>query len=672
MKKYLLFLQSILFLSNVLFSQTKIDSALNLMNVDSIHDTTKLWNLYEVSTTFVYENPDSTNKLLDIGLNYLKSSNQLFQLDSNQRMVKDLFRKFYFNAKGICFYVLDRQSECLDMWLRTEKIVKRQKDSNFLLRITNNLAIVYSLTDREEEALQIFKNQKKIYESKKDTGQIISVTRNMASMMSEMRVNKDSTILLLNYVLELAKKINRNKSLSGIYASLAVSYLDPSSKNTFNLSKSKKCLDSLLVYANRYNDNRNKVSYYEGMTQYYYYKNQYRPALKNANKAAKLSKKISGITSIQTLDLLYELHKKLKNYKKANSYLEQRIENKDSLDQLSAKEDVARYESEKEFAIKQQLDSLKYLDEIKLQQAETRAKEEEIRTQKIIEGVLFVGILLVIGFLGFVYKQLNTTKKQKLVIEQKQEEISDSINYAKRIQDAMMTSSVYLKDTLPKSFIFFKPKDVVSGDFYWIHKDQEENIFFTVADCTGHGVPGAFMSMIGTSLLNEIIIEKGIKETDKILVEMRAQIIKSLHQEEDGAQKDGMDISLCKLNMKKKTVEFSGAHNSLVHISGDELSTYRGDHQPVGLLLGDKKPFTKHKVKLNKDDMLYIYTDGYQDQFGGEKGKKYKGANFKKMLLKISRETEPKQLSLLEKDFVSWINNYEQIDDVCVMGVRII
>ena len=235
----------------------------------------------------------------------------------------------------------------------------------------------------------------------------------------------------------------------------------------------------------------------------------------------------------------------------------------------------------------------------------------------------------------------------------------------------MMTSSVYLKDTLPKSFIFFKPKDVVSGDFYWIYKDQQENIFFTVADCTGHGVPGAFMSMIGTSLLNEIIIEKGIMDTDKILFEMRTQIIKSLNQEEEGAQKDGMDISLCKLNMKNKTVEFSGAHNSLIHISEDELKTYRGDHQPVGLLLGDKKPFTKHKVKLKKDDMLYIYSDGYQDQFGGEKGKKYMAAKFKKQLLKMSKETEEQQLVMLDQEFSSWINNYEQIDDVCVMGVRI-
>ena len=460
-------------------------------------------------------------------------------------------------------------------------------------------------------------------------------------------------------------------ALTNIYANLALNYIDTNSKKTFSLDKAKSSLDSLILYANKQSDNESKILYYGTISEYYILKNQYNLALKNAKKGAKLSKQMTGLTSPELLSQLYEIHKKLKNYKKANLYLEEMVENKDSLEKLSAKEDITKYESEKEFEIKQQLDSLKYLDEIRIQQAETKAKEEEIRTQKIIEGVLFVGILLVIGFLGFVYKQLNTTKKQKLVIEEKQEEITDSINYAKRIQDAMMTSSDYLKDTLPKSFIFFQPKDVVSGDFYWIYKDQEENIFFTVADCTGHGVPGAFMSMIGTSLLNEIVIEKGIKDTNQILDEMRSQIIRSLHQEEEGAQKDGMDISLCKLNMKKKTVEFSGAHNSLVHISNDELNTYRGDHQPVGLLLGDRKPFTKYKVKLKKNDMLYIYSDGYQDQFGGEKGKKYMAAKFKKQLLKISNESTDKQINILEKEFESWSQNYEQIDDVCVMGVRI-
>jgi serine phosphatase RsbU (regulator of sigma subunit) len=670
MKKYfLLILISFLSYANV-FSQTAIDSALNNMNVDSIHDSTKIYKLYRAASSFAYENPDSSNKLLDIGLDYLQNSNQLFKTDSNLRVTKDFFRGYYYNLKGICFYLLNRERECLENWLKTEKIAKSQNDTSFMLRINNNIAIVYSTTGREKEALKIFTDQKEIYETKKDTAGIITSSINMSTLIK----NKDSIILLLNNALNLAQESSSNDhtDYTNIFANLAGTYLDTNSKKTFSLKKAKSCLDSLILFANEQSDVESKILYYGTISEYYMLKNQYNLALKNAKKGAELSKQMTGLTSPELLSKLYEIHKKLKNYKKANLYLEEMVENKDSLEKLSAKEDITKYESEKEFEIQQKLDSLKYLDEIKIQQAETKAKEEEIKTQKIIEGVLFVGILLVIGFLGFVYKQLNTTKKQKVVIEEKQQEISDSINYAKRIQDAMMTSSVYLKDTLPKSFIFFKPKDVVSGDFYWIYKDQEDNIFFTVADCTGHGVPGAFMSMIGTSLLNEIIIEKEIKDTDKILHEMRAQIIKSLGQEQEGGQKDGMDISLCKLNMKNKTVEFSGAHNSLVHVRDEELKTYRGDHQPVGLLLGDKKPFTKHKVKLKKNDMLYIYSDGYQDQFGGEKGKKYMAAKFKNQLLKISKETEDQQLSLLHKEFSSWIKDYEQVDDVCVMGVRII
>ena len=671
MKKNLLFLLAFLFFGNIFFSQTKIDSALNMMNVDSIHDSTKIQKLFDAASSFSFENPDSSIKLLDIGLKKIESSNQIFEKDTSEKLRKNYYRGYFYNSKGICYYLLNRESECLESWLKTEKIAKLDNDTNLLLRISNNIAIVYSTSGREKEALKIFKDQKKIYETKKDTGGIVTANINISTIIK----NKDSAVLLLNDALYLVQNSASNEhsdALTNIYANLASKYIDTNSKKTFSLDKAKSSLDSLILYANKQSDNESKILYFATISEYYILKNQYNLALKNAKKGAKLSKQMTGLTSPELLSQLYEIHKKLNNYKKANLYLEEWVENKDSIEKLSAKEDITKYESEKEFEIKRQLDSLKYLDEIRIQQAETKAKEEEIRTQKIIEGVLFVGILLVIGFLGFVYKQLNTTKKQKLVIEEKQQEITDSINYAKRIQDAMMTSLVYLKDTLPKSFILFKPKDVVSGDFYWIYKDQEQNIFFTVADCTGHGVPGAFMSMIGTSLLNEIIIEKDIKETDKILSEMRTQIIKSLHQEEDGAQKDGMDISLCKLNMKKKTVEFSGAHNSLIHISGDELKTYRGDHQPVGLLLGDRKPFTKYKVKLKKNDMLYIYSDGYQDQFGGAKGKKYMAAKFKKQLLKMSNESTEKQMTILEEEFESWSQNYEQIDDVCVMGVRII
>ena len=641
-------------------SQTKIDSAINIMNIETIHDSTKIQKLFDAASSLSYENPDSTIKLLDIGLKKIESSNQIFEIDSIENLRKNFYRGAYYNMKGICFWLLQRKSECLNMWLKAEKIAQIENDTNFLLRTNMNIAIVYSSTGKNKEALKIYNDLKKIFENKKDTVGMITASLNISTILKE----KDTVIQLMNSALELAYEFKGKNLLTNIYAILSATYLDTNSKNTFSLSKSKQSLDSLIHYATKQKNNEYKKFYYSTISDYYVLKNQYDLALINAKKGAELSKEMTGLISPEMLSTLYQIEKKLKNYKKAILYLEEMVENKDSLDKLSAKEDLAKYESEKEFEIKQKLDSLKHIDEIRIQQS-------EIKTQKAIEGVLFIGILLVISFLVFVYKQLNNTKKQKDLIEEKQAEINDSINYAKKIQDAMMTSTVYLKETLPKSFILFKPKDIVSGDFYWIYKDQEENIFFTVADCTGHGIPGAFMSMIGTSLLNEIIIDKGVKDTDKILGEMRSQIIKSLHQDEDGGQKDGMDISLCKLNIKKKLVEFSGAHNSLIHISEDELYNYRGDHQPVGLLLGDKKPFTKHEVKLKKNDMLYIYSDGYQDQFGGEKGKKYMGAKFKKQLLRINKESTEKQLILLEEEFKSWTHNYEQIDDVCVMGVRI-
>ncbi len=288
-------------------------------------------------------------------------------------------------------------------------------------------------------------------------------------------------------------------------------------------------------------------------------------------------------------------------------------------------------------------------------------------------------LVLLVSFSGYssnkYFSQRKYTAKIKeesrIRLEEKNKEIIDSINYAKRIQDAMMTSEAYRKTVIPKSFIFFKPKDVVSGDFYWVYKDQEENIFFTVADCTGHGVPGAFMSMIGTSLLNEIIVEKGIKDTNKILDEMRSQIIKSLNQDDYDDQKDGMDISLCKLNLKKKTLEFSGAHNPLIVISNNEIKNIKGDSQAVGLETMNQIPFTKNTVKLKKDDMIYIYSDGYQDQFGGQNGKKYMAAKFKKLLFKISKEDEKRQNKLLEIELANWMKNEEQIDDICIMGVRV-
>lgn len=286
----------------------------------------------------------------------------------------------------------------------------------------------------------------------------------------------------------------------------------------------------------------------------------------------------------------------------------------------------------------------------------------------IYQFIMPFGLLIYFKFSNEILKRSDFLNEK--IAKSKQKEINDSINYAKKIQEAMLVSEDYLKETLPKSFIFYQPKDIVSGDFYWAHKD-ESNVFFSVSDCTGHGVPGALMSMIGTTLLNEIIVEMKFKETDKILNEMRNQIIKNLHQEESNNQRDGMDMTLVKLNLINKEIEFSSANNSLILVRNEDLTIFKGDHQPVGLHSGKKIPFSKQNVKLKTDDMIYIFSDGYQDQFGGEKNKKYMLSRLKKLLVRISKEDENQQLNFIKNEFNSWKGDNEQIDDVCLMGLRI-
>jgi serine phosphatase RsbU (regulator of sigma subunit)/tetratricopeptide (TPR) repeat protein len=628
---------------------------LETWNNESIDDTARLDAFNKAIWIIKDNNLDSALIFIERSLDYAK-----------ERGIKNKIARAT-NIKGVIFKLKGREKEALEYYQNSLSIYKEINDLRGITIQNNNIATIFASSGDFQKAFDNHMINYNLFEEVEDTALQI-VTMNNLSYECYYLDKLDSSYFFLKQAISLSKKHSKSYDLATLLRRLVGHY------------RFVKDIDSAVIVLKKSykldlkNSNiRGQAAYFKLFSEILYEQKKYRQSLKMVEKAIELTNEFNaGIGDASLLFYKYNLYKELGDTKNALLNYELHNELKDTLEKLSANQDVVKIQFNQEYEIKKQLDSLKHLDEIRLQQAETKAREEEIKAQKKVETALFIGIFLVIGFLGFVYKQLNTTKKQKVVIEEKQQEISDSINYAKRIQDAMMTSSVYLKDTLPKSFIFFKPKDVVSGDFYWIHKDQDENIFFTVADCTGHGVPGAFMSMIGTSLLNEIIIEKGIKDTDKILFEMRTQIIKSLNQEEEGAQKDGMDISLCKLNMKKKIVEFSGAHNSLIHVSGEELKTYRGDHQPVGLLLGDKKPFTKHKVKLKKDDMLYIYSDGYQDQFGGKKGKKYMAAKFKQQLSKLSKETEDQQLVMLGQEFSSWINDYEQIDDVCVMGVRII
>ncbi len=286
-------------------------------------------------------------------------------------------------------------------------------------------------------------------------------------------------------------------------------------------------------------------------------------------------------------------------------------------------------------------------------------------TNLLISGIILVIAALLLWNKKF-EKMFSFQIEAQAKLEEQHKEITDSINYAKRIQSAILPPNKIVKEYLEDSFILYKPKDVVAGDFYWM-EHSEGKVFFAAADCTGHGVPGAMVSVVCNNALNRSVREYGMNTPGDILDKTKELVIKEFEKSEDEV-KDGMDIALCCLEGNKLT--YSGANNPLWIVRSQEIIEIKADKQPIGKFEFEK-PFTTHEMDLIKGDSLYIFSDGYPDQFGGEKGKKYKTGNLKKLLLSIQNHPMEKQRNLLNDEFEKWRGSIEQIDDVCVIGVRI-
>ena len=261
---------------------------------------------------------------------------------------------------------------------------------------------------------------------------------------------------------------------------------------------------------------------------------------------------------------------------------------------------------------------------------------------------------------------------QKEIIEQKNKDVTDSINYAKGIQQAILSDKKELTKVFPDSFILFRPKDIVSGDFYWF-SIKGNRVLLAAADCTGHGVPGALMSMIGNTFFNEIANEKGVTDPAEILNEVREHVIKILKPQESVNQsKDGMDVALCNIDLATLNMQFAGAFNGAWLIREKNLIEITGDKFPIGVHAGgESKPFTRKEMQLQKGDSLYLFTDGFADQFGGPKGKKFKYKQLADLLISFSERPMEEQKEMLKNTFDEWKGSLEQVDDLLVMGVRV-
>jgi len=442
------------------------------------------------------------------------------------------------------------------------------------------------------------------------------------------------------------------------------------------------------------------------------------------------------ISKIET-KLKSEEENKLKTEKeKSQTQLlekEKLIKKKDAvLQEKDKKLEITQKESDSLFGAtveqKQQIDQLfierKYKESmIALQESQIKLKDTEISKQNMqrkyllaIGGVILL-LLILASFSIYFFRQTNRKLahqnaeilRQKNEIEEKNgqlrealttiahknKNITDSIRYAQRIQNAILPSVEMISDVMPDHFILFKPRDIVSGDFYWMKKINHF-LIVAAADCTGHGVPGAFMSMLGVTLLNEIVRRKEITKASEVLNELRVQVKLSLSQTgKENEQRDGMDIALVVFDLQKKELQFAGANNSLyiVHNASDtspEIDTstdkqmvvkenaeratlveIKADNMPIGIWLHERDTFTNHIVRYRKGDTFYLFSDGYADQFGGAKELKFLSKRFKKLLLSIYDQPMDKQGSALEKNIEDWKGNNDQVDDIMVMGLRV-
>jgi serine phosphatase RsbU (regulator of sigma subunit) len=519
-------------------------------------------------------------------------------------------------------------NKTIEFFLRSLKIDKELADKDGMSTCYNNIGLVYEGQGNYDQAIKYYLNSLKISEELNDKNGIVLVSGNIANLH-------------------------------------------------INIA------DSSLVHGKR---DRN-------------WEEHIKKAIEYGENAYMIAKEINSSSAIyRAVETLYRIYKVTGNYKKSLEFAELFIITKDSIfseEKTNALAEMgAKYETEKKQLKIAKLQKQKELDDITIE----TSLDKNQKLQIIIISFIFF-FLIVVVFSITLFKMFRQKRKANLIlaaknfeIQQKNEEISfqhdfvnkqkehieiihkkvtDSINYAKRIQEAVFPTRDAANNIFGEHFILFKPKDIVSGDFYWGTRINQW-LIVTVADCTGHGVPGAFMSMLGISFLNEIVRKKEITKASTVLDNLRLSIIEALQQKGYyGEQQDGMDIVFCAINLNTLEMQIAGANNPLIIVKyNKEILEIEPDKQPISIY-ENMKPFTNHQIQFNKGDCIYLTSDGYQDQFGGKENKKFKAKQLKDLFVNISEKTMNEQNEILDKTFEHWKDKHEQVDDVTILGLKL-
>jgi serine phosphatase RsbU (regulator of sigma subunit) len=586
-----------------------------------------------------------------------------------RRIKKDGKLAIHLSNLGNNYYKQGRIQKAIETYEESVILSKKINNKNTSY-IISNLAMIYNNLDRIDEAYQLLKEAEEHDKSSEFSLQKAKIYTDLGTISKTKFKDYEKALFYYNKSLTIYKKLQDNRKIADQYYYISDAYLV---KQTHDTTKALNYLEQSLNLYIKTNDVSGISSCYERFSRIYLKQNKKDSALIFSEKAYDFALKSNRPQIIQKASLsLSNAFDSLRNYKKAFFFYRKHEKMLDSIKNNENTFALAKTEAKLHYENEKTLENIKHQSELKI-------KEAEADKQMLYKRFFILGSIFLIIILFVIIRQLTKSNKQKTVIEQsnlkleeQHNEITSSITYAKRIQNAILPPVDLIKESFQNSFILYKPKDIVSGDFYWLEKTNNK-VHFAVADCTGHGVPGAMVSVICNNGLNRSVREYQLEEPNKILDKTREIVIKEFEKSGEDI-KDGMDISIITIDKNKKSLEFAGAHNALWIIrkenSNYNLIELKGDKQPIGNF-ENSFPFTIKKVELLKGDTIYLSSDGYADQFGGDRNKKIKSANFKKLLLEIQDLTLILQKEKLQVFFDDWKGDYEQLDDVCVVGIKI-
>ncbi|MDQ3046955.1 MAG: tetratricopeptide repeat protein [Bacteroidota bacterium] len=642
-----------------------MDSLWRVYRNTELHDTVRLEAFNDIAWSYLFTNPDSA---------YLLGHEEL-EISRSKKLKKAESKAL--NTIGASYQVKGNFLKAIEFYQQSLKIREMAGDLRGSSSSLANIGSIYIHISEFEKALYYQEKSIKVFEKLNDKAGMASALNNMGVIY----MNLEDFPKALEYnkkSLGLYEELNDKKGIAASYDNIGQIY---SSLNEY--TKAVEFQYKGLELLKELNDKHGISTLMSSLSQTFLKQNKTEQALEMATKAKAIAIESEDIQAEkEAASMLYEIYKKMGNDSKALLNYERFISLRDTIFKEENQREITNKELQYEYEKKAAADSVRIQDEKKVTDALILAKNAQIEQDKTQKWALYGGVFLLLVFGGLMYNRFRITSRQKqiievksketevqkTIIEEKQKEILASISYAKRLQEAILPPQKLVKTYFPESLYYYKPKDIVAGDFYWL-EPADDIILFAAADCTGHGVPGAMVSVVCSNALNRTVKEFGITEPGKILDKVRDLVIATFEKSESEVT-DGMDISLCSLNRKTSELKWSGANNPLWIIRNNELIEHKPNKQPIGKV-DDPVPFITHEIKIEPNDKIYIFTDGYADQFGGDKGKKFKLSSLKELILSIVHLPMDEQMKAIDKNLVEWRGKIDQVDDILIIGIQL-